>query len=73
MNNETLLVKIRNILKYIPDLDKIQAKFYGILMGKKTGTLMDCMKIYNVIQSMESLVALEGISDIRNELNEQIE
>jgi hypothetical protein len=55
VKNETLRLKIQNeFLKKVPDLDKLQQRFYNVNSGKRHGAgLVDCVKIYSLVLNLE--------------------
>jgi hypothetical protein len=44
-------------LKFFPDLEKLYSKFYRVSLGlRHTAQLIDCVKIYNMVLALETMV-----------------
>jgi hypothetical protein len=55
-------------MRGFPDLDKLYAKFYRVEAKMKNNTsLLDCVKIYNMINSLEGMVMFMNASNLDEE------
>jgi DNA mismatch repair protein MSH2 len=55
VGNVYLRTKVQDdFLKKIPDIDKLQSKFYKVFAGKKHGAgLIDCVKVYTLVNNLK--------------------
>ena len=58
-SNEHLRNDVQNMhLRTFPDLEKLYAKFYRVQAKlRNNAQLIDCVKVYNMIHTLESLVS----------------
>ena len=85
MENDQLRDGLRfSHMRGFPDLDKLYAKFYRVEAKMRNNTtLLDCVKIYNMINTLEGMIKFMNQSktddenaffkDIVNPLNETME
>ena len=66
MENDQLRDGLRfSHMRGFPDLDKLYAKFYRVEAKMKNNTsLLDCVKIYNMINSLEVMVMFMNASNL---------
>lgn len=58
---------INDFLRKIPDLDKLYSKFYKVHSHKKhSGSLIDCIKVYQLVKNMRVAVNILGKNDREN-------
>ena len=74
--NEEIRNEMQNShLRAFPDLEKLYAKFYRVQANmRNSASLLDCVKVYNMIHTLESLVSFlnENVIDENHVLRTKI-
>ena len=75
-SNEHIRNDVQNMhLRTFPDLEKLYAKFYRVQAKMRhNAQLVDCVKVYNMIHTLESLVGYlnENIADEEHALRTEV-
>ena len=74
--NEHIRNDVQSIhLRAFPDLEKLYAKFYRVQAKMRNNAqLVDCVKVYNMIHTLESLVQFlnENVIDDKHSLRTEV-